>query len=339
MLWTWDGKLQSASAGGSSIDVKYAPGFDRVYKESTVGQTTTKSKYIVDPTGDLTLILLEVDPDENDPNASIRRTYLYANSQVIAQHNGFYKDDIYFYLHDRLGSVRQVIDTSASVKNKYVYQPFGESFASEQAENVTNAFKFTGQLIDAEVEQYYLRARQYDLSIHRFPSRDSYEGTFESPLELHRYLYCMNEPINCWDPSGEMGFIGIIIGTGTSNWMRSEEAKVRAGQLAAVTALVGYVAWKTDWYNLGLALATLTDDVTDNFLDVALSVYAIKDSSKNERHGDQGRSLEKAKKQIAELEEKLKNASGREAKKIKKKIEHIWQDAQKKSKGETHHRT
>ena len=177
-----------------------------------------------------------MDPDENDPNASIRRTYLYANSQVIAQHNGFYEDDIYFYLHDRLGSVRQVIDTSASVKNKYVYQPFGESFASEQAENVTNAFKFTGQLIDAEVEQYYLRARQYDLSIHRFPSRDSYEGTFESPLELHRYLYCMNEPINCWDPSGEMGFIGIIIGTGTSNWMRSEEGR-SCGQLAAVTAL------------------------------------------------------------------------------------------------------
>ena len=339
MTWTWDGKLQSASAGGASIDLKYAPGFDRVYKESTVNQTTTKSKYIVDPTGDLTLILLEVDPDDNDPNTSIRKTYLYANSQVIAQHDGHYGDDIYFYLHDRLGSVRQVIDTDANVENKYVYQPFGESFASEVAETITNDFKFTGQFYDSEIEQYYLRARMYDPAAYRFASRDPYEGSFENPLELHRYLYCLNEPVDYCDPTGESLILGLVGGMGGSAWMRSQEAKARAGQLAAVTALVGYVAWKTDWYNLGLALATLTDDVTDNFLDVALSVYAIKDSSKNERHGDQGRSLEKAKKQIAELEEKLKNASGREAKKIKKKIEHIWQDAQKKSKGETHHRT
>jgi RHS repeat-associated protein len=260
MLWTWDGKLQSASAGGSSIDLQYAPGFDRVYKESTVDQTTTKSKYIVDPTGDLSLILLEIDPDENDPNACIRKTYIYANSQVIAQHDGCYGDARYFYLHDRLGSVRQVIDTNADVQNKYVYQPFGESFASEQAENVSNDFKFTGQLLDAEVEQYYLRARQYDPSIHRFPSRDPYEGVFESPLELHRYLYCQNDPLNAVDPSGKL----------LAMTLRAKEAEVKVGIAAAVTATLAYYIYARN-FAFNMSISAIEFDL-DGLLAVGTSL-------------------------------------------------------------------
>ena len=49
------------------------------------------------------------------------------NSQIIAQHDGKYDQTRYFYLHDRLGSVRQIIDTSGNVKNMYTYEPFGKS--------------------------------------------------------------------------------------------------------------------------------------------------------------------------------------------------------------------
>ncbi len=49
--------------------------------------------------------------------------------QVLAQHDGDYDDDIYLYLHDRLGSVRQVIDPSGDVKNRYTYQPLGKKLA------------------------------------------------------------------------------------------------------------------------------------------------------------------------------------------------------------------
>jgi RHS repeat-associated protein len=247
MTWTWDGKLQSASAGGASIDLKYAPGFDRVYKESTVNQTMTKSKYIVDPTGDMSLILLEINADENDPNACIRKTYIYANSQVIAQHDGFYGDGIYFYMHDRLGSTRELIDTSASVQNMYTYQPFGESFASEQAENVSNDFKFTGQFYDSEVEQYYLRARQYDPSTYRFSTRDPHVGAFERPLELHQYLYCRNDTLNQADPTGEfVGLIGVVVGVTTGEILRHsiEYAKYAKYAYAFSVACSLYELWQ-----------------------------------------------------------------------------------------------
>jgi len=75
-------------------------------------------------------------------------------------------------LHDRLGSVRQIIDTSGNVKNRYTYRPFGESYddEGEVEETITNPFKFTGQYYDSEIDEYYLRARQYDPHIGRFTS-------------------------------------------------------------------------------------------------------------------------------------------------------------------------
>ncbi len=34
-------------------------------------------------------------------------------------------------LHDRLGSVRQVIDSSGDVENRYTYDPLGELFVAK----------------------------------------------------------------------------------------------------------------------------------------------------------------------------------------------------------------
>ena len=57
------------------------------------------------------MILLELDTDNSN---SIEKTYLYANGQVLAQYDSHFTDQTpakYFYLHDRLGSVRQIINT------------------------------------------------------------------------------------------------------------------------------------------------------------------------------------------------------------------------------------
>ena len=129
------------------------------------------------------------------------KTYVYANSEVIAQHDGDTSDDRYFYLHDRLGSVRLVIDDDGDVVSHYTYEPFGEVI--EDDVTFVNDFMFTGQYFDSEIQEYYLRARQYNPAIARFTSRDPVTGKMQRPLSLHKYLYCGNDPPNCTDPSGK----------------------------------------------------------------------------------------------------------------------------------------
>ena len=198
LWWNWDGKLRSATKGTKNISIKYDPMGNRVLKDSNEAGEHKYRKYIVDISGDLPTILLELDATDY----TVRKIYMYANSQIIAQHDGNDTDPRYFYLHDRLGSVRQIIDSSGNVKNCYTYQPFGELFDTETTENISNPFKFTGQYYDTEIAQYYLRARQYDPALMRFTSRDPVRGDFKEPLTLHQYLYCLNDPINKQDPSG-----------------------------------------------------------------------------------------------------------------------------------------
>jgi RHS repeat-associated protein len=158
--------------------------------------------------------------------STVEKAYIYANGQIIAQHTGKYDRPIYFYLHDRLGSVRQIINYESSqvnVVDRYTYTPFGETYPSETQQDATlkNRFMFTGQYYDDEIKQYYLRARQYDPYLARFTARDPVRGKFQEPLTLHRYLYCLNDPINQFDPtgkwtmneiSGTMGFKAFVLG-------------------------------------------------------------------------------------------------------------------------------
>jgi len=140
--------------------------------------------------------LMEIEP----ASGNIMKTYIYGNSQVFAQHNGPHTAAKYFYLHDRLGSIRQIINTSGLVQKYYTYEPFGQSI--ESGGTFADPFRFTGQFYDEEIAEYHLRARQYNPAIARFTARDPVFGTFEQPLTLHKYLYCMNGPINGTDPAG-----------------------------------------------------------------------------------------------------------------------------------------
>ncbi len=127
-----------------------------------------------------------------DVNSSLTKQYFYADSQVLAKYdcnglddsNHVVVDSKYFYLHDRLGSVRQVIDSNGVIKNSYTYNPLGESFASDESQATSNCFMFTGQYYDSETGEYYLRNRQYSPSICRFTSRDPIIGKFEEPMTL-----------------------------------------------------------------------------------------------------------------------------------------------------------
>ncbi|MBC8394527.1 MAG: hypothetical protein H8E17_18410 [Deltaproteobacteria bacterium] len=142
----------------------------------------------------------------------MKKAYFYAGAQILAQreHTSLAVYDQYFYVHDRLGSVRMVVKyngtDAVNTVHSYGYTPFGDFYAAdtyETAAEADNPFKFTGQWYDAEIDQYYLRARMYDPAMMRFTSRDPVRGRRQEPLTLHKYLYTANDPINAVDPAGE----------------------------------------------------------------------------------------------------------------------------------------
>jgi RHS repeat-associated protein len=194
LAYNWDNKLRSATQGPNTLSVKYDPAGNRVIKDSNV---TGQRKYIVDLSGELPTILLEFDPNNG---MAIKKTYIHANGQVLAQHDGDVNAPRYFYLHDRLGSVREVIDANASVVKYYTFDAFGKTL--EEGGTLTNPFMFTGQWFDPETGMYYFRARIYDPPLMRFTTMDPVKGPPQEPMALHKYLYCGNDPINGKDPSG-----------------------------------------------------------------------------------------------------------------------------------------
>jgi RHS repeat-associated protein len=179
----------------------------------------------MDMVGDYPMILLVIDPN----GWSVDKSYYHAGGQTLMQQAG---ENRYFYLQDRLGSTRQVINTSASVVNSYTYDPWGNAFASETSETVSNHYQFANYHWDETVGMYYLNARWYDPVILRFTGRDPVRGDFQEPLTLHPYLYCLNNAVNATDPTGEF-LIGLMMGgQGMSNSMRTSSAGFGAQAMA-----------------------------------------------------------------------------------------------------------
>ena len=90
-----------------------------------------------------------------------KTNYIHANGRIIAQHDGDQEANRYFYLHDRLGSVRQIVNTDGVIENYYLYyEPWGSCATS--AENISNWYRFAGYYEDPEVSQYFCNARQYE---------------------------------------------------------------------------------------------------------------------------------------------------------------------------------
>ncbi|WP_235941630.1 hypothetical protein [Paenibacillus puerhi] len=64
----------------------------------------------------------------------------------------------YYYLYNGHGDVVQIVDTQGTIKNSYQYDEWG-NLVGLPVEQVSNPFKYAGEMYDAETGLYYLRAR------------------------------------------------------------------------------------------------------------------------------------------------------------------------------------
>ena len=152
----------------------------------TVDSATTE--YVVDLAATLPVVISDTDA-----------LYLYGLDIIAEQLAGA---DRYYYVHDGLGSVRQLLDNTGQIAETYAYDPFGVPLAGG---SVPNPYRFTGEAWDADVELLYLRARYYQPGTGRFVTKDPWRGDIREPGTLNGFVYVQNNAVNYTDPSGLWG--------------------------------------------------------------------------------------------------------------------------------------
>jgi len=106
----------------------------------------------------------------------------------------------HYFTRDRLGSTRELVNTSDTVNTRYAYNVWGDPTETQLSGSVTARYQFTGRSFDSTSDLYNYRARHYDHGIGRFTSRDPlYNGT---QRHVDNYVYVENNPARFTDPTG-----------------------------------------------------------------------------------------------------------------------------------------
>jgi len=108
--------------------------------------------------------------------------------------------DTYGFIQDGHGDVTGLVSPAGELVLDYAYDPFGNETTAQTSYAATwdNPFRYCGEYWDEETQTYYLRARQYDPTTGRFLSEDPVQDG------LNWYIYCYNDPVQYWDPNGEV---------------------------------------------------------------------------------------------------------------------------------------
>ncbi len=222
------------SPGGTTTYLYDADGI-RAGKSS--GNLTTR--YVTDKNQPYAQVLVEATtPEGDDPQIT---TYVYGDDLIRMKRPGATSNDpaiVRYYHYDGQMSVRQLTampdqSNPAPVTDEYTYDAFGNLV--EQTGSTVNDYRYTGEQYDPNVGFYYLRARYMNPAIGRFVNRDSYSGSSQDPMSLHKYLYANCNPINGSDPAGlftvnEMNVVSAINNLVTS-LSRISQAYRRVKQL------------------------------------------------------------------------------------------------------------
>lgn len=127
----------------------------------------------------------------------------------------------YLCRKDMLGNILALLDSSGNVVVQYKYDAWGNHTVTDANGNAItdanhignlNPFRYRGYYFDCETGFYFLQTRYYDPEVGRFLNMDSVEyADPESVNGINLYSYCINDPVNYYDPSGHF-IISLIIG-------------------------------------------------------------------------------------------------------------------------------
>jgi RHS repeat-associated protein len=107
-----------------------------------------------------------------------------------------------YYQYDGTNSVTALTDRHGDNIEQYRYDAFGNILTGITAPY--NTTSYTGQQYDDKAGLIYMNARWYNSNVGRFMQQDTYMGDLVNPQSQNLYSYVMNNPVNMWDPTGNI---------------------------------------------------------------------------------------------------------------------------------------
>lgn len=144
-------------------------------------------------------LVKEVHCDKNN-HSTIFFTIHYQPGRIIYQPNQ--GNNVYYYTaSDCSGTIYKLLNDQGQIVASYNYDPFGVLIENTNP-SIYMPIGYSGTYRDTETGLLFAQSRYYDPSIGRFTTKDSYRGELVSQISQNRYIYCHQNPISYFDPSG-----------------------------------------------------------------------------------------------------------------------------------------
>jgi RHS repeat-associated protein len=201
-LWTTNGTVQGpyqydyanrlTNFNSGAVKIIYGADGNRIWK-ATSTRTNLYLVATVNPTG-----YPQVVEETTITNGATNLTIYTYGMALISQRQT--NTSTNFFITDGHGSTRVLSDVAGNVVNAFAYDAYGTLISSTSTPQT--AYLYCCEQFDADVGQYYLRARYMNPDTGRFWTMDTYAGNNTDPLSLHKYQYTDNNPANGSDTSG-----------------------------------------------------------------------------------------------------------------------------------------
>ena len=147
-------------------------------------------------------------------NNENRSAEIHGLAAICVRRNGV--DSMYYVHPDRLGSYTHITNSNQQVIRNLHFDPWGnvksdtdwKEFARGEPGELAGTFRFprgfTGHEHYADLKIINMNGRLYDPVIARFFSPDNFVQAPDFTQSYNRYSYCLNNPLQWVDPSGEL---------------------------------------------------------------------------------------------------------------------------------------